>query len=332
MSYDIEAREFDPVTRGVELAVALGEVIPDLLGSMTTLSNPYVPNLATVGTATSYTVTLDTQEITTSTNTTNSFVYASAGTETYKELLTALVLEGNTTFGNYLVWTAFTDYNRDEDMYFTLAPKNGYRIVTQPVVTNITISTEKVQAPIDKPSAYLAMQKVIKPNHPLLIVTPSPVTSVNENWKQGSVQLDLGKGAGLQYYPHYDSYVKCNYRITVESGAYDEVLTGSTRSAESILQILKMRLKEQTKNDTFVNKIDATFNPNMMITPAPVVGSTEWMSIAGMTMELDIIDRYIEAEGGIMTSVEIAGSDLRQQGNAVAEIPMDFTVSRTDIP
>lgn len=331
MSYNIEARAFDPVTRGALIASTLGEVIPDLLGSITVIANPYTADAATVGSVTTYTIEVSTISIEDNVQTTTNFSYTSTGLESYKELIEAIVDKGTTDFSDTLSWNAQTDYINEEDMYFTLTSKEGHRISSLPVLSNINVTSEEVSAPVGKPAAYLAHQKITTPQYPLLLVTPLPITSVSENWDKGSVFMDIGDGRGERWYPYYDSYVQFACRITVESGSYDNVVKSNVKSAECILQILKMRLKESNAYTTFVEKVDATYNQNMTVTPSPVVGSTEWMSIAGMTMNLDIIDRYIDTRGGVITKVEITNSDLRQKGSEDVGIVTDQTIERTDV-
>ena len=327
MAYNLEAREFNILQRSADLSKACGEVIGDLLGDLTISTNPYKPVADVVPTV--YTITLDVQEVSTGTPSTVNYTFNSTGAETYTELLTAMVLEGNTNFGTELFYEAHTAYTNDEDMYLTVVSKEGYRITSAPIVANIIIETSTtVQGSIGSPSCYTAYQEIVSPRYPLLIVTPMPVTAVSDNWKTGSVELDLG--SGLRYYPYYESYIKMNCKLTVESGRYEDIISGSMLDAESILRRLKFRLQEENKNQAFLNRIDATLNRNWTITPSPSVESTNWMSTAGTTFTLDIIDRYVEVDGDIMTKVTFTGAQVNTETLDDDKIEMDYSVQRTD--
>lgn len=326
--WNLEARPFDSISRGLDLCTAIGEVIPDLLAQKTVTTNPYFPTLSTLGTVTNYTIDLEVNGVV------QNFTFTSLGTETYSELLNALVLEGNTNFGLDLVWTAFTEYDRDEDMYFTVVTRPDRKITAQPVFGNIEISTQQVQAPNGQPLCQMSMQSFPTGSYPRVIVTPLPITSVDEKFRRGSILHDFGSGNGQRYYPFYDNYVKANYQITVESGGYDKVLNGEVSSAESILRVLRRRIGQDNRGTQFMETIDATINDKWDITPAPVVDQTDWMSIASTIVTLDIIDRWIDEDGDVMTKVIIGSdtvdADLRHKGNPNPEIILNQEIQRTD--
>jgi hypothetical protein len=157
-----------------------------------------------------------------------------------------------------------------------------------------------------------------------------PVLPVNDRWKTGSVELDLGQGAGLRYYPYYESYIKFNCKITVESGRYEDIISGKMLDAESILRQLKFRLQEENKNQAFLNRIDASINREWVISPSPMVEATNWMSTAGTTLTLDIIERYVEESGNILSKVVVNGSKVQTETLSEDLINVNFEVERPD--
>ena len=100
--------------------------------------------------------------------------------------------------------------------------------------------------------------------------------------------------------------------------------------AESILRRLKIRLQEENTAQQFLNTIDATINRNWTITPSPAVESTNWMSIAGTTLVLDIIDRYVEVDGNIMTAVTFTDCKVKTETLDGDTVEMSYSVQRPD--
>ncbi|AGH32176.1 hypothetical protein VPHG_00109 [Vibrio phage 11895-B1] len=320
MSWDLEPREFDSIGRGVDLCTAIGEIIPDLLSQKTTLSNPYFPTYTTSGSVTTYTIdfTVDSVPV--------NFTYTSTGSETYQELIEAIVVEGNTNYGDYLYWNDVVDYADEQDMYFTVVTKENSRQTSAPSFGNIEFGTTTVQAKNGSPAVYMSMQQIPYGEYPQVIVTPIPVTSVDEKFKHGSVEVPEGSGT---YYPFYETYIKANYLVVVESGDYDVVLRGEKPSAESILRDLRRRIKQDNRAKLFHEIIDATINDKWTITPSPLVADTNWYSTASTTLTLDIIDRWVDDLGDVMTKVNISGTNLTDQDTV--DVSVDQVIERTDI-
>lgn len=299
--WDVEEKEFDIIKRSGEIAKALGEVVPDLLGSLTTIGNPYTA--LSVGASITYTADFTVQEVATGDTQVLNFSYTSTGSEDTATLYNDIVQEGNVVLGNVLNFSAFTDYNAEADMYFTVATRDGYRMTAAPVLTNLSIGVDQVATPNGNPASYSAYMQNITATYPRIVVTPMPITSVSDNYESGSI--NIGTEADPHYVPYFSSYIKFPVKITCESGSYEEIVNNGTPNAETILRRIRMRLNEDLTQKAFVEKVDGSYSDKWTITPAPMVEQTDWRSIASTTVTFDIIDRYIETRGGVVTAVKI---------------------------
>ncbi|CAH9012664.1 conserved hypothetical protein [Vibrio phage 501E54-1] len=322
MAWELEAREFNSIERAGQLAEALGEVVPDLLGQFTITDFAYT--VGGSGSVQTYSMSFRTHDKTV--EETINFNFTSVGTETHVELLTALVAEGNTTFGDKLFWAVNTDYDQEADMYFTVATKEGVRLLEAPTMVNVTNTQHQVQAPVGKPAAHTAYMNGTSVPYPKIVVTPLPITSVSENFTNSTV--NTGTADDPVWTPYFESYIKVNFKITVEAGGYTEIQQNGI-TAEDILRRIKMRLREDKASKDFLEKIDATVNRDWTITPTPMLHGVDWRSVASTTLTLDVIERFLEPEGGIMTTVEISeDSALGFQGTPLYDIPTYGTVVR----
>ena len=152
---------------------------------------------------------------------------------------------------------------------------------------------------------------------------------VSPNFDSGTIQLDLGEG--LNWYPYYDSYVRVPFQVKVESGEYDEILKTGRLPAEEILTLLQMKLRMQEYYVPTFQAVNASLNSKWNITSSPVNKHTGYYSTASVIVTLDIIARYVELQGGIMTAVEITvPANLRHKGNPNPEIDMSMSIARPD--
>lgn len=328
MAYDLEAREFNSAKRAGELAEALGEIGKEFLGSLTVTNTAYTITPESLGIATNYLMTFNTSD-----NVTDevvNFTYNSTGSETMSELLEAIVAEGNTNYGARLFWSSKVSYTDDFDMYFTVTTKSGFRLLSAPTFTNILDTQTSVQAPIGKPAAHTAYNNNPNVEYPRLIVTPLPITSVDENFKSGTI--DTGDDPlNPVYTPYYDAYIKANYKLTVEAGGYNEILEQGMSTAEDILRRIRSRMMQDNIYREFLEKIDATITDKWVISPAPMLSEMDWRSIASTTITLDIIERYLDPLGGVITEVIIEPtSTLVEKGDENTAISVGQIITRPD--
>ena len=326
---ELKRREFDGLKRGGELAEALGDIVSDLLGHLSVVANPYYLQAGSVGTATRYTLNFKVTKLADGSESEVLLTYGSSGTESSaKEVIDTLISRHKLVRELYL--QSYTDDPKNQ--YFTVVAKEGYKISKEPELNNITISPEQVQASIGKPCAYAGLQDLPSNPYPRLIVTPMPVVTVDDKFKRGTIE-EVVNGKTV-HFPFSDSYIKASYKVTVESGEYDEVVAKGRTSAESILRRIKTKLGIEKHYTDLITKIDATINSEWNVVPSPMIGSTGNYNTASVTVVLDVIDRYVERDdgyGGIFTKVIISDqADLRHEGNPNAEIPMGQSIQRPD--
>lgn len=328
---ELERREFDSLKRAGEIAEALGDIVPELLGSLSVVANPYYLATGSVGTATRYTINVQVKRLSDGAIFDKVVGASTNGTESSAEDVLDMIVN---TVGKLpeLHLQAYTEDSKNQ--YLTLVAKEGYKIHSQPILNNLTTTTDQVQASTGKPAAYVGMQKHPTNPYPRLVVTPMPVVSVDDKFKRGSIKMNVG--GKDKWVPFTDSYIKASFKVTVESGQYDEVVEKGRSSAETILRRIKTKLGIEKYHTDFIKKVDGTLDSKWSITSSPQVEATGFYNTASVTMTLDIIDRYVELDdgyGGIITKVIIKSTaDLRHEGNKSGEIFMGQTIERTDIP
>ena len=120
MNYNISPVEnFSPMRHTGLVAEALGEVVPDLLSSLKSVTNPYRISDATIGNVTTYSVIIDTEDLSDGTVTQHTLEHTTAGTETFDEVVDNIVAAFNQL--NTPLYTAgFTDYTDNSDKYLSL--------------------------------------------------------------------------------------------------------------------------------------------------------------------------------------------------------------------
>lgn len=321
MSYDIDSIEFDQISRARDIATAMGKVVSDKLSVLTIPANPYSPDIATSGIPTTYTLELSVTENITGIETTETVSFTSSGIEDWNTVIDSIVADGNTK--PTLVMASNLEYTEDEDKYFTVTSKTGFRFSQAPVLVNVGISTDLVQAPTDQPASYLAYGSQPTCGFPRMVITPiTSSTSVSPRYNKGVVELDIGDG--LKFYPYEEAYITFDVRVTVESGESDRVLSGEVPSPPYIINRLQRKLGQDNHREAFVSEVNATFTYGSPI-PTMIVG-TEYTDIASCTFTFNLVDRYIEFEGGTMEKVELNNRLLKhtEDGPVVIRIGDDL--------
>ncbi|AUR89077.1 hypothetical protein NVP1121O_049 [Vibrio phage 1.121.O._10N.286.46.C4] len=326
MAYNLPPKPFNDLQQLRLTAESLGELVPDMLGSLRSLTSPVSPDIGTLGTATTYTMDIPTQSLGTPSTHTYNFTYTSDGTETMAELIEAIVTQGRIISGALLSWEANTDYVRDEDMYFTVVSREGIRVSGTVVYGNLQKDLSmKVQGSIGKPCAFTNFQSVLEQDYPRLVVSKLPVITVCEKWDTGSVLTD-----GV-YRPYYDSYLKLNYQVMVESGAYDDIFRENRAGSETILRSIIDQLKDENTFKEFCEKIGGTINRDFTITPLPRLSSVEYVDGGMMNMTIDFISRYVDLRGHVISRVEIEPtSTVKIETLDGTEIPSGQDIERPD--
>ncbi|ASV42361.1 hypothetical protein 2016DhaA_0405 [Vibrio phage ICP1] len=297
--WNIQSIPFDPVQRCRTIAEAIGEVVPDLLGSLTVSSNSYKIDLTDITTPATYTLDTEVMDLDTGVTTLVNLTFTSAGTETVDELYTVLV-DTFSTATPLLHFSTNLDFTLDAGKYFTLAAKEGVGFVQGITVSpNITITEELVAAPIGKPAAYMQYGKQPICQYPLIVVTPILHEEHNSVYGKGSIEVD-----GVQR-PYVEAYIKMRVSVRCESGDYQQVLTNGTPSAGYILNQFKRRIQYDNHRQTFFEKVNASIQKDITITPVPVIDGLNHMDASTAIIEFDLIDRYIEMQGGALYAVEV---------------------------
>ncbi|QXN60121.1 hypothetical protein KUA24_54 [Vibrio phage HNL01] len=328
--YDIANIQFDPIKRGRTVVEAFGNLVSDLLGSYTVQGNPYTINISNLGTVTTYTMSFDSQDVTTGLITNNVISVDSLGTETTVDELYTYLCEQINLQAPSIYTNPVLNYADDTYKYFTLASREGFRILSAILVTNFTIGTDLVQASTGSPAAYLEMQKVPVAQYPNLTLSMGSYNdSENSNYDYGTVEMDLNDGLGLRFVPFYDSYITWQVTLRVESGDYQKVLSGEVPSAEVILGQIRRLMKQPNYRKDLMEEISGTWLDDFTITPSPIIDGLNTMSVATMRLQLSLIDRYIDTQGGLLMAVELKEGKFFNNDTQVMTTPTN-TVSRPD--
>jgi hypothetical protein len=324
--YNINPIEnYSPLRHSNLVAEAIGEVIPEMLSSLRQLTNPYRVDLLTVSVPTTYEIVVELEEVDTSTIVIHTLTCTTTGTENLDEVYTLIVTEFIEQ-GIPVHCTYELDYTEDSEKYLTVVPKEGYRLVSPPVPTNLTLDTStQVQAANGKPASFGAGQKIFEQDYPKIIVTMLPITSVSENWRSGAVQKDLGDGNGLQYFPYNDAYIRSNFSVTCEAGLISDILTSDRPDSSQILREFIMRMQDDNIRLQFYNKVQGTVSRDFTTTSIPELSYTEFENSSVMTFSLDLITRSVNYQGSIITKTTVVGATVEdKEGNQVN--PVDFEV------
>ena len=330
MSYNINPIEdFSPLRHQNLVAEALGEVVPDLLTSLRQIAHPYRIDPITVGSATTYDITFRVEEVSSGNTQDIVLTHTTTGTETLDEVYVA-VREAFSVITNTVFCATELNYNEDVEKYLTVVSSEGFRIITVPTTTNLTIDTTvQVQAPNGKPASYGAGQKVLEQSYPKFVITRLPITTVSENWRTGAVEKDLNDGNGLQFFPYYDNYIRVGYQVTCEAGDISDILTSNRPDSGMILRKFVARMAEENTRIDFFNKVSGTLNRDFTVTPVPAISYTEYEDISVMTFSLDVITREVEYRGGIMSRVTITDAKA-QRKDGTGEVMWDAVIQRPD--
>ncbi|HHB9680403.1 TPA: hypothetical protein ACOAY7_002786 [Vibrio cholerae] len=297
--WNIQSIPFDPVQRCRTIAEAIGEVVPDLLGSLTVSSNSYKIDLTDITTSATYTLDTEVIDLDTGVTTLVNLTFTSIGTETVDELYTALV-DTFSAATHLLHFSTNLDFTLDAGKYFTIAAKAGIGFVQGITVsTNINITEELVAAPIGKPAAYVQYGKQPVCQYPLIVLTPIIYEEHNSVYGKGLVDVDG------ELKPYVEAYIKMRVSVRCESGDYQEVLTNNTPSSVSILNQFKRRIQYDNHRQTFFEKVNASIQKDIMIRPVPVIDGLNHMDASTAIIEFDLIDRYIEMQGGALYAVQV---------------------------
>ena len=323
--YNIKNKAFNSIERLSDLAKSLGVIVPDLLALNTVPANPYSILQSSLNVVSTYNAVVNVEDLDTALVTEVTVEIVSLGTEGMDSLLDTFVLKGNTDHGDFIKMNSVTDYVEDSDKYFTIIAIDGFKINSVNINTNLEISTELVQAETDQPCSYVSMQIIPVNAFPRLVVTEMPVTSINDNFANGVV--NTGTEESPVFVPYYESYIVANFKITVESGDYDSILSGQVAPAQDILRAIKTRMSEDNTRADFVDALDATFSSSWNIVPTPNVIGTDWMSAASVTIQLDIIDRHLQLNGGTIDTVVISDSGTQLQGDDGLQSSTDSVIS-----
>ena len=332
MSYNINPIEdFSPLRHQNLVAEALGEVVPDLLTSLRQIAHPYRIDPATVGSVTTYGITFRVEEVSSGNTQDIVLTHTTTGTETLDEVYVA-VREAFSAITNTVFCATELDYNEDTEKYLTVVSSEGFRIITVPTTTNLTIdTTAQVQAPNGKPASYGAGQKVLEQDYPKFVVTRLPITTVSENWRTGAVEKDLNDGNGLQFFPYYDNYIRVGYQVTCEAGDISDILTSNRPDSGMILRKFVARMAEENTRIDFYNKVSGTLNRDFTINPIPAINYTEFEDISVMSFSLDVVTREVEYRGNIVTKTTVVGAQLEdREGEQIH--PIDFEVQAPSHP
>lgn len=325
--------EFNSIKKGGLLAEALGDLVPDVLGQLTVTSNPYKLNLTNIAlTGVVYKVSVPVQNLSDGVITTQEVEYTSSANPTIVTVSDGLIAAADAAVPKTLHIAKGGLDNTTANQYLTIVATEGYKVTAAPTLTNLSVSTEKVQAPIGKPAAHISYIDSPTVQYPRLVVTHMTNKDVSTNFNSGSINLSTDAD-NPDWAPYYDSYIKAYYKVVVEAGSYSELISERRRAAEDIIKLARIRLNEDNRFVTFCEKVNATFNDKWSIKSMPSLQTTEMMNSASFTICLDVIDRYIEPQGDIMTKVVLSPTaNLRHQGNEDPEIALGQTIERTDIP
>lgn len=305
MTWQIDSIEFDPIERTKTIVEAMGEVIPELLGELSVEGNPYKIDLTDISTPAVYTLDVDVLDVETNIATTNNLTFTSLGTETVGELYTALIQEFNNTstgvhFGVNLGYTV------DGDKYFTVAAREGFAITSAVTLsTNITVSTESVAAGTGKPAAYLQYGKQQVQAYPHIAAVPIDHTEQNSRYGNGVVDV---VGVGLR--PYHEAYIKLRVSLRCESGGYQDVLSGRQKSASYILNRLKRKLGRFDYMKPFLEKVNAGMSPDWSFSGDTYIEGLSNKDAATAIVTFDLVDRYIELEGGVLEAVSFLNGEF----------------------
>lgn len=324
--YDIKPIEnFSPLRHAALVAETMGEVVSDLLAHLLSETNPYRLDLLTVGSPTTYSVTVDVEEVATGVVTNCVLTHTTDGSETVDEIYRAVVESFNAA-GHPVNCTYEVRYNRDEDKYLTAVSKEGYRIISAPPVTvNLEIDVSgRVRASNGKPAAYVAGQHILEQSYPKLIVTQLPVTTVSENWRIGAVEKEVD--GIVRHYPFTDTYIQCNYQVVCEAGSTTDILTSDRADSLQVLRGFVNRIQDTNARVGFYNKVQGTLNRDYTVTPTPAVHFTEYEDTSVMNFSLDIITRDVSYQGGTVRVVEMEDGSVEYQ-DGTQQNPVNFTIT-----
>lgn len=305
MTWKIDSIEFDPIERTKVIVEAMGEVIPELLSQLSVESNPYKIDPLTFGVVTSYTLSADILNIETNITTTINLLFTSTGTETINDLYTNII----TSFNNdtdILCFSVNLDYDLDQDKYFTLASCEGYAIVSEITTSNnISVTTEIVSANTGKPAAYIENYKQQIQPYPHIVAAPLDHREHSSNYNKGVVNVI---GVGLR--PYHEAYIKLRISLRCESGGYQNIISGKHKSSSFILNRLKRKLGREEYLRPFMEKIDASFNPDWTFNQSTYIEGLNNKDASTAIIIFDLVDRYVELEGGVLEAVSFVDGEF----------------------
>jgi hypothetical protein len=194
----------------------------------------------------------------------------------------------------------YTNFTTLEENYLTVTPIEGYsRTLTSQ--SNTSSDTNEVYAETNTPCVFLAYGKQPTGNYPRITLTPQPLNlNQSPTFKTGSVEVVTDSG---NFFPFVDKQVYYNINVTCESGAYEDVLEGKVDSAEDILNTLIMRLGVERNVKALMETMNSGYLESNTVQPSPSVAATEYMSIAGTSMNFNTIHRIVDMDGGVYTEV-----------------------------
>lgn len=297
--YDIESHDFKIIESAKLLASNISEMLGDTLGKVTVPAFNHYPLMTNIITGSVYSITYDVKNMEDNTATTEVITYTSVAGDTVVEVLNGLVLDVVTNHPT-LYAKAYTSYPNADDMYLTITPIEGYSTT---FVSQVDTGSDPVMvsAETNTPCVFLAYGKQPTGNYPRITLTPMPIDyNKSPTFKRGSVEIPADSG---DFFPFTDKVVDYRINVTCESGAYEEVLEGKVDAAEDILGTLLMKLNVERNVRKMMEDMDSGYEESNSITVAPVVSTTEYMSIASMIMNFNTVKRFIDMDGAIFTTI-----------------------------
>lgn len=312
MNYDIKPiADYNALTHSGLLAKELGVIVADHLNHKRIPAHPIQFDVV-VG---DVSFISDVVETATNTTTTVDLTYTFTTETTLDEKLVSYRDFINTHPEVYAEINI--DYTDDAHKYITIVTVDGFKFSGAPTLNNLTMVTSNtVQASNGTPAAFIEHQTTLLQDFPYLSVSHIFTESVCENWRKGTVQIDVG--GTLTDFPYYDSYIRPTFQVTVNSGAVEEVVKEGRKDSSGILRSLFTRLQDNFIHVRLSNNVHGTLNRDLNTNNLKPSYATNFEDVSTATISLDVIIRDINYQGGIITRVEVDGAKL-DRGNGEYE-------------
>lgn len=167
----------------------------------------------------------------------------------------------------------------------------------------------------DTPSVYISHPDTLAPDYPRVLITFNGDRNLSAaDWDFGVAEVDDPENEGeLICVPYKQVYLKYILTLTANSGMNNDVLTGSTTSASTILRSIRDRLQFESFRDTLHTEMLSTVNNVSQITPTYNLRETSYHNAATMSLTFDYIDTLYDYSGGWFNAVQLSSQLYRNE-------------------